>query len=165
MFHLLIPITIVIVIVDGIKFILRCLPNTYNPHKPEGYLFVSPAEEFRLGADSFQWPYRSAYWSLDPSGTFPLSTEDANMLGFPIIHIETRIHGDSWDDRVYDALRRFQQVKGLNPESQETAINLGHPLYKLADEEVPLTCVELEDWPWRHCNLDIALCQKLGHYL
>ncbi|KAJ7748727.1 hypothetical protein B0H14DRAFT_2541526 [Mycena olivaceomarginata] len=115
------------VVVDGIKFILQCLPNTYNTREPEGYLFVCPAEEFRLGPDSFQWPYRPAYWSLNPSGTFPLSTEDANMLGFPIIHIETRISGCSWDDGVYDALRRFQQAKGLNPESQETAINLGYP--------------------------------------
>jgi hypothetical protein len=140
MFHTLIPITIVIVVVDEIKFILRCLPNTYNTREPEGYLFVCPAEDFRLGPYSFQWPYRPAYWSLDPSGTFPLSTEDANMLGFPIIHIEMFMGGYSWDDEVYDALRRFQQGKGLNPESQETAINLGYPLYRLADEEVPLAC-------------------------
>jgi hypothetical protein len=141
MFHTLIPITIVIVVVVDIEFSLRCLPNTYNTHKPEGYLFVCPAEEFRLGPDSFQWPYRPAHWSLNPSGTFPLSTEDANMLGFPIIHIETSIHGySSWDDGIYNTLRRFQQGKGLNPESQETAINLGYPLYRLADEEVPLAC-------------------------
>ncbi|KAJ7814769.1 hypothetical protein B0H14DRAFT_3149315 [Mycena olivaceomarginata] len=128
------------VVVHRIEFILQCLPNTYNTRKPEGYLFVCPAEDFRLGPDSFQWPYRPAYWSLDPSGTFPLSTEDANMLGFPIIHIETCIHRYSWKDGVYDALWRFQQCKGLNPESQETAINPGYPLYKLADEEVPLAC-------------------------
>ncbi|KAJ7814757.1 hypothetical protein B0H14DRAFT_2237657, partial [Mycena olivaceomarginata] len=99
--------------------------------EPEGYLFVCPAEDFRLGPGSFQWPYRPAYWSLNPSGTFPLSTEDANMLGFPIIHIETYIRGYSWDDGIYDALWRFQQGKGLNPGSQETAINLGYPLYRL----------------------------------
>ncbi|KAJ7871825.1 hypothetical protein B0H14DRAFT_3131718 [Mycena olivaceomarginata] len=127
-------------IVDRIEFILRCLPNTYNTRELEGYLFVSPAEDFQLGPYSFQWPYRPAYWSLDPSGTFPLSTEDANMLGFPIVHTETHIDGCSWNDRDYNALRRFQQAKRLNPESQETAINLGYSLYRLADEEVPLTC-------------------------
>ncbi|KAJ7369207.1 hypothetical protein DFH08DRAFT_984162 [Mycena albidolilacea] len=153
-------------LVKKIEFILRCLPNTYNTREPEGYLFVSPAEEFRLGPDSFQWPYRPAYWSLDPSGTFPLSTEDANMLGFPIIHIETRIRGYSWNDRIYDSLRRFHQGKGLNPESQETAIDLGYPLYKLTDEEVPLAYVELDTWPASRCDLkDTALFQKLGHYL
>jgi hypothetical protein len=62
------------------------------------------------------------------------------MLGFLIIHIQMRIRGSYWDDEVYDGLRRFQQGKGLNPESQEAAINLGYPLYKLADEEVPLAC-------------------------
>ncbi|KAJ7369176.1 hypothetical protein DFH08DRAFT_984134 [Mycena albidolilacea] len=133
------------VVVDGIEFILQCL---------------------RLGPYSFQWPYRPAYWSLDPSGTFPLSTEDANMLGFPIIHIETCIHGYFFKDGVYDASRRFQQGKGLNPESQEAAINLGYPLYKLSDEEVPLTCVKLDPWvDGSQCDLkDTALCQKLGHY-
>ncbi|KAJ7748730.1 hypothetical protein B0H14DRAFT_442602 [Mycena olivaceomarginata] len=152
------------VVVNGIEFILRCLPNTYSTRKPEGYLFVCPAEEFRLGPDSFQWPYRPAYWSLNPSGTFPLSTQDANMLGFPIIHIETRTRGSYWDGGVYDALWRFQQGKGLNPESQEAAINLGYPLYKLSNEEVPLTCVET--WPGIRGDLeDTALCQKLGHYL
>ncbi|KAJ7821454.1 hypothetical protein B0H14DRAFT_1333011 [Mycena olivaceomarginata] len=125
-------------VVDRIEFILRCLPNTYNTREPEGYLFVSPAEDFRLGPYSFQWPYRPAYWSLNPSGTFPLSTEDANMLGFPIIHTETHIRGCSWNDRDYDALQRFQQAKWLNPESQETAINLGYPLYRLADEGSPV---------------------------
>ncbi|KAJ7369186.1 hypothetical protein DFH08DRAFT_833273 [Mycena albidolilacea] len=155
------------VVVDEIKFILRCLPNTYNTREPEGYLFVCPAEDFRLGPDSFQWPYRPAYWSLDPSGTFPLSTEDANMLGFPIIHVETHVYGHLWDDRVYDTVRRFQQGKGLNPESQEAAINLGYPLYKLSDEEVPLTCVEFKPWTEvRQCDLkDTAICQKLRHYV
>ncbi|KAJ7748721.1 hypothetical protein B0H14DRAFT_3167044 [Mycena olivaceomarginata] len=155
------------VVVDTIEFILQCLPNIYNNREPEGYLFVCPAEEFRLGPDSFQWPYRPVYWSLDPSGTFPLSTEDANMLGFPIIHIQMRIRGSYWDDEVYDGLRRFQQGKGLNPESQEAAINLGYPLYKLADEEVPLACVELKPWlDGSQCDLkDTVLCQKLGHYL
>jgi hypothetical protein len=62
------------------------------------------------------------------------------MLGFPTIHVEMLIHGFSWNNEVYDALRRFQQAKGHNPETQETAINLGYPLYKLADEQVPLAC-------------------------
>jgi hypothetical protein len=107
------------------------------------------------------------------------------MLGFPIIHIETCIYGYSClNDGIYDVLRRFPQGKGLNPESQEAAINLGYPLYKLADEEVPLACckpkfnkpiplfsllylkVESEFGHRSRCNLqDTALCQKLGHYL
>jgi hypothetical protein len=100
------------------------LPNTYNTCELEGYLFVCPAEEFQLGPDSFQWPYRPAYWSLSPSGTFPLSTEDANMLRFPIIHIETCIVGLSWDDGFYNALRRFQQGKGLNPKPNFNKLQL-----------------------------------------
>ncbi|KAJ7690484.1 hypothetical protein B0H17DRAFT_867026, partial [Mycena rosella] len=100
-------------------------------HKPEGYLFVCPPQEFRIGQNSFQWPAYPAYWSLDPSGAARLSTEHAKILGFPILHIETVFFGLSWDKTVYDGLRRFHRGKGFDPQSQEAAIHLGYPLYRL----------------------------------
>ncbi|KAJ7433632.1 hypothetical protein B0H11DRAFT_1681363, partial [Mycena galericulata] len=99
--------------------------------EPEGYLFVCPPENFRTAQNVFQWPDYPAYWSFDPLGATPLSPEDAKIIGFPIIHIETYIRGKSWDSSVYEGLRRFQCGKGYNPESQEVAIDLGFPLYKL----------------------------------
>jgi hypothetical protein len=166
--------------VSSISFHLCCLPNTYNTHEPEGYLFACPPEDFWTGQNVFQCPDYPAYWSLDPSGATPLSPEDAKILGFPIIHIETFIDGKSWDKSVYDGLRRFHWGKGLNPESQEVAIDLGFPLYNLSSEMVgPLAGGEPEgntrifwltyfkgkrEGLW--CNRkDPARCWALGHYL
>ncbi|KAJ7928251.1 hypothetical protein B0H13DRAFT_1007602 [Mycena leptocephala] len=126
-----------------VVFRLQCLPNKYNDHQPNGYLFVCPPKLFETGQDSLQWPDYPAYWSLDPSGASPLSTEDAKILGFPIIHYETVIDGYSWNRSVYDALRRFHQDKGFNPESQELAIHLSYPLYKLSSQaDTPSACTE-----------------------
>ena len=121
-----------------IEFRLHCLPNTYNPHEPEGYLFVCRSEDFRTGLDSLQWPDYPAYWSLDPSGAVRLITEDAKILGFPIIHIETRIYGHSWDNSVYDRVSQFHRGRGFDPASQERAIHLGYPLYELLSGVVSL---------------------------
>lgn len=119
---------------DAIFFGLKCLPNTYNTLEPEGYLFLCPPEDFRAGHDGFRWPHQPAFWSFDPSGAVRLSAEDAKILGFPIIHTETLIHGRSWDKNVYEGLRRFNRAKGLDLDSREAAIHLGYPLYKLSNE-------------------------------
>ena len=125
----------------ALDFCLKCLPNTYNTHEPEGHLFVCPPEDFRTGPHSFQWPDYPAYWSLDPSGAAPLSTEDAKILGFLIIHIETLVYGQSWDNSVYDGLGRFHRGKGFDPESREVAIHLGYLLYELSSDVVgPFAC-------------------------
>jgi hypothetical protein len=89
------------------------------------------------------WPDSPAFWSLDPSGAAPLSTEDAKILGFPVIHIDTFIYGFSWDHNVYDGLHRFHQGKGFNPETEELARYLDYPLYKLSTGVVgPFACGE-----------------------
>ncbi|KAJ6492235.1 hypothetical protein C8R45DRAFT_780297, partial [Mycena sanguinolenta] len=77
------------------------------------------------------WPDCPAYWSLDPSGINPLSSEEASSRGFPSIKLETEIQVSFWDDSVYAALRKFQEGKGVHPESQDVARDLGYPLYEL----------------------------------
>ncbi|KAF7337203.1 hypothetical protein MSAN_02272600 [Mycena sanguinolenta] len=125
------------VFMHKIAFNLRSLPNPSNTQPPDGYLFVCPAEDFRIGENSFKWPDCPAYWSLDPSGATHLSSEEAQSLGFPVINIETRLYGTSWDESVYQGLRRFHAGKGFNPESQDMARDLGYPLFELLSEEVP----------------------------
>ncbi|KAF7337255.1 hypothetical protein MSAN_02278000 [Mycena sanguinolenta] len=124
-----------------IQFILRCSPNKRHIN-PEGYLFVCPARDLRTSneahANLYQWPACPAYWSLDPSGADCLSTEDAKILGFPTIHIETNVKGCSWDRSVYRGLRRFHEGKGHNPESREAARRLGYPLYEVLSDRVPV---------------------------
>ncbi|KAJ7816255.1 hypothetical protein B0H13DRAFT_1663513, partial [Mycena leptocephala] len=102
-------------------------------HRPEGYLFVCPARNFQVGTSSFRWPDCPAFWSLDPAGIERLSLEDAKILGFPVIHAETVIHGVCWDDAVYTGLRRFQRAKGFNQDAQDLAKDLGYPLYELSN--------------------------------
>ncbi|KAF7353365.1 hypothetical protein MSAN_01525100 [Mycena sanguinolenta] len=123
------------VCMHGTVFILRCVPNLRNIEGPEGHLFVCPPEHFQTGEDLFQWPECPAYWSLDPSGAARLSPEKAEILGFPIIHIETRISGYSWDSSVYAGLRRFHAGKEFDPSSQDVAKCLGYPLFELSCEE------------------------------
>ncbi|KAF7353209.1 hypothetical protein MSAN_01508600 [Mycena sanguinolenta] len=122
---------------------------------PDGYLLVCPPRDFRTGTEPhsnlYQWPACPVYWSLDPSGADRLSTEDARILGFPAIHIETRIDGFSWDRSVYKGLRRFHEGKGHDPESREVARRLGYPLYEVLRDRVPFPAREVNDepYPWR----------------
>ncbi|KAF7353278.1 Transposon Tf2-12 polyprotein [Mycena sanguinolenta] len=119
---------------------------------PEGYLFVCPPQDFRTHTEPhvnlYQWPACPAYWSLDPSGADRLSTEDARNLGFPAIHIETMMSGDSWDRSVYEGLRRFHEGKGFDPDSREVARRLGYPLYEVLSDCTPFLAREVEDWPY-----------------
>ncbi|KAJ6464548.1 hypothetical protein C8R45DRAFT_1024379 [Mycena sanguinolenta] len=168
-------------------FRLRCLPKP-QAQQLQGYLFICPPGDIRTGENSCKWPDCPAYWSLDPSGAVPLSSEDAKTFGFPIIHIETLVKGYSWDDSVYQGLQQFHTGKGFDPDSQDMARDLGYPLFELSTEEVPPlaygttdlndlqyipadrlshSTVEggLEEGPW-HCDLeDPARCQALGHYV
>ncbi|KAF7334332.1 hypothetical protein MSAN_02378000 [Mycena sanguinolenta] len=135
---------------------------------PKGYLFVCPAQDFRIGpenANLYQWPACPAYWSLDPFGAARLSTQDAESLGFPAIHIETIIAGESWYRSVYEGLRRFHEGKGFDPDSREVARQLGYPLYEVLSNRVPFPAREVEiQNPW--CGLqDPVLCRELGHFL
>ncbi|KAF7337201.1 hypothetical protein MSAN_02272400 [Mycena sanguinolenta] len=151
------------ILLTKVTFRLQCLPNPSNSLKPDGYLFVCPPEDFRTGKNSLKWSDCPAYWSLDPSGTVRLSLEDAKSLGFPIIHIGTVSSGYSWDERVYQGLRKFHAGKGFDPNSQEVAKHAGYPLFELSTEDVPpLEYVEERLW----CDLERpARCQALGHYL
>ncbi|KAF7337195.1 hypothetical protein MSAN_02271800 [Mycena sanguinolenta] len=125
-------------------FSLQCLRDPSNTQTPDGYLFVCPPEDLRLGHHSLKWPDCPAFWSLDPSGAVRLGSEDAKALGFPLIHIETVFYGNSWDE-------------------SDLARGLGYPLLELSTEKVsPVACVEEYLW----CNLeDVALCEAMGHYL
>ncbi|KAJ7677079.1 hypothetical protein DFH06DRAFT_1080145 [Mycena polygramma] len=97
---------------------------------PAGFLFLCPNDDFRIGTSSVGWPTRPAYWSLDPSGTHALSTEEANKAGFPELQFNTEVWGKSWDSSVYAGLRKFHRAKGFDPYSQDVARHLGLPLFQ-----------------------------------
>ncbi|KAJ7197712.1 hypothetical protein C8J57DRAFT_1029209, partial [Mycena rebaudengoi] len=66
------------------------------------------------------------YWSLDPSGTERLGSEEAERLGFPSFTVRM-----SWDDLVYAGIREFHEAKGFDPYSQDVAREFGYPLYEV----------------------------------
>ncbi|KAJ7477709.1 hypothetical protein FB451DRAFT_1396658 [Mycena latifolia] len=75
-----------------------------------------------------------AYWSLSPEGVEPLSTEEAERLGFPPIKCELQNRTHRWDRAVYDGLRTFHQGKGFDPYSQDVALVLGYRLFQVVGE-------------------------------
>lgn len=101
---------------------------------PAGFFFLCPPEDFKTEPSSYRWPGCPAYWSLDPSGVDRLTLEEATRLGFPAFQCTTELWGKSWDDSVYEGLRKFYRAKGLDPDSQELARHLGYPLYELSSE-------------------------------
>ncbi|KAJ6462965.1 hypothetical protein C8R45DRAFT_911869 [Mycena sanguinolenta] len=98
----------------------------------KGFLFLCPWEDFQTGPSSFKWPDCPAYWSLNPSGVEWLGLEDAISLGFPSFSLSTKVFGWSWDASMYVRLRQFHQAKGFDPDSQDVARHLDHPLYQLS---------------------------------
>ncbi|KAF7359780.1 hypothetical protein MVEN_00702900 [Mycena venus] len=123
------------VLITAVRFTLKITLTIEDP--PTGFLFLCPKDNFRTGPSSFQWPDCSAYWSLDPSGTDRLSTEEAEWLGFPTFQLNTEIWRASWDDSVYAGLRQFHQAKGFDPDSQDVARHLGYLLLRLSSEIDP----------------------------
>ncbi|KAJ7745110.1 hypothetical protein B0H16DRAFT_1889480 [Mycena metata] len=115
-------------LVNGVDFEIEVL-KTGSP--PTGYLFVAPPAAFRSGI-TFRWPECPVYWSTDPSGVSRLSPEDANSLGFPGFALTMLAWVNFWDDGVYAGLRQIDQAKGFDPDTQDVARQLGHPLYTLA---------------------------------
>ncbi|KAJ7775386.1 hypothetical protein B0H16DRAFT_43435 [Mycena metata] len=63
--------------------------------------------------------------------------EEAEHLGFPPLQFDTRVIGRYCDASVYAGLRQFHQAKGFDPNSQEVAIHLGQPLFRLSRDVSP----------------------------
>ncbi|KAJ7710245.1 hypothetical protein B0H16DRAFT_644080 [Mycena metata] len=101
---------------------------------PTGYLFLCAKGDLQTGPSSFSWPNYPAHWSLDPEGIEALSTEETARLGFPPFQVGTEVVGKSWDASVYAGLHQFHQGKGFDPDSQDVARYLGHPLYELCGD-------------------------------
>jgi hypothetical protein len=121
---------LVTALVDWVQFSVYIPFPGQNP--PDGYLFICSSADFQTGRGSFRWPDRPAYWSLDCTGSEPLSAEEASCLGFPSIQLTTRIGVKFWDETVYAGVRKFHAAKGFDPDSQDVARELGYPLYELS---------------------------------
>ncbi|KAJ7618873.1 hypothetical protein DFH06DRAFT_85339 [Mycena polygramma] len=123
---------------------------------PTGFLFLCPRDNLCTAPSSACSPTCPAYWSLDPLGAHPLSTEEAIELGFPAVHYSVDITGRSWDSSVYAGLHQFYLAKGFDPYSQDVARHFGYPLYRLSGDIDPVFAhvVEEEDNPEVEDDLD-----------
>ncbi|KAJ6532504.1 hypothetical protein B0H19DRAFT_450143 [Mycena capillaripes] len=102
---------------------------------PPGYFFLCPLAEIQTELPGhFRISACPAYWSRDPSGAERLTAEEAKNEGFPDIEFHIWANGRAWDDGVYTGVRQFQEAKGFDPYSQEAAIALGYPLFRVCCE-------------------------------
>ncbi|KAF7353170.1 hypothetical protein MSAN_01504600 [Mycena sanguinolenta] len=135
------------VCVDYVHFSLRIVDMGCIP---EGYLFpvqlIGPSIHLVL----FALPRRMPEFS-----------------GFPAIHTETVIGGDSWDGSVYQGLLRFHESKRFDPNNREVARQFGYPLFEVLSDlgsKVPFPAHCVEKWRCEE-EEDPVLCRELGHYL
>ncbi|KAJ7902920.1 hypothetical protein B0H13DRAFT_2026042 [Mycena leptocephala] len=106
-----------------------------------GFLFLyCPSPRHSTPAKS-QDSSSIAYWSLDRTGRWRLSPEDARSLGFPAIKADVGVHVKSWDSTVYLFLRQFHEGKGFDPDSEDVARHLG--LAPVSLSVAPLKIVQL----------------------
>ncbi|KAJ7203408.1 hypothetical protein B0H12DRAFT_1161854 [Mycena haematopus] len=125
------------------KVVFRLMISESSQPIPDGYLFLCPLDHFQVGPSLFRWPDCPAYWSLDPLGINRLSMEDAHLLGFPSFEMTTGIQVMYWDESFYAGVRQFQQAKGFDPDSQDAARHLDHPLYRVCtDTDEPFTHID-----------------------
>ncbi|KAJ7651378.1 hypothetical protein FB45DRAFT_890387 [Roridomyces roridus] len=94
------------------------------------YLFICPPAD--PSTRQLSW-----YWSFDLQGSTRLTVEDAASHGLPVLEMDVNWYGHSWDASAYEGLRSFHSAKGFDPESQDLAIHLGHPLYQIVGDMAP----------------------------
>ncbi|KAJ6592394.1 hypothetical protein B0H19DRAFT_1055122 [Mycena capillaripes] len=87
--------------------------------------------------------------NFEDYGVERLSFEDAARLGFPSIQLNTELYGHYWDANIYAGLRKFHRAKGFDPESQELALYLRHPLLHISRDFNPLFAHEIELALWK----------------
>ncbi|KAF8177469.1 hypothetical protein K438DRAFT_1978450 [Mycena galopus ATCC 62051] len=128
--------------INSISYMCTFSPTSGNI--PHGYLFLCPLADLSTFSDDrlhFRYPDTPGFWSLHPDGTNPLSRQEAQSLGFPLIELRIRVAGHAWNDTAYAALLRFHLGKRFGGESQDVARHLGYPLYELAEEHGANECL------------------------
>ncbi|KAJ7231510.1 hypothetical protein C8J57DRAFT_1533586 [Mycena rebaudengoi] len=116
-------------LIYSVEYQLRLSDKNDIPH---GYSFLCPSQDLQGSSPSeFRYPACPAYWSLDPSGSQRLDSEEAHRLGFPSFTMDMFVLTRLWDDFVYTGIREFHQAKGFDPYSQDVVRELGYPLFEV----------------------------------
>ncbi|KAJ7349851.1 hypothetical protein DFH08DRAFT_958799 [Mycena albidolilacea] len=109
-----------VVAVEYVAYEIHLSETSADP--PKGFLFLPPPEDFQHGKISVDCP---GYWSFNSAGVERLDSADAVKLGFPSQTLSMNFKGSCWVPGVYAGLRKFHQLKGFDPESEDVARHLG----------------------------------------
>jgi hypothetical protein len=110
---------------------LRQSPKGNGPY----YLFLRPST-LDGQPTLIHWNFDFAkYWSQDPSGQSIISPEEQKILGLPEIILEERTWFNSWSEEAYDYIRKYQEIKGFNPNTTDFARSMGVPILEVVTDE------------------------------
>ncbi|KAK6966768.1 hypothetical protein R3P38DRAFT_3152229 [Favolaschia claudopus] len=122
-------------VVTGVNVHARIHPS--KPSISEAILFIPPRSAF-LTPDGtrLQYPAEQPYW-FDTWHQESLSADKAERLGLPVIELSIDFESVYLDKSTLELIRAFHQGKGFDPDSQNIAKHLGHPLYYFGNEGDP----------------------------
>ncbi|KAE9393422.1 hypothetical protein BT96DRAFT_224541 [Gymnopus androsaceus JB14] len=93
------------------------------------YLFIAPVKVAQfLDTPQFAFAEQPYFWSLDPSGSLKLNEETQKLLGLP--SFDTLVVGERWDPIGLSAVRKYMELKKLDPLEYSRAQN--YPIFKLS---------------------------------
>ncbi|KAJ7212668.1 hypothetical protein GGX14DRAFT_697049, partial [Mycena pura] len=104
------------------------------------YLFLfHPCVDVQDGVVSVEIPsvQDAYYWSFSPDGREPLSAALLDEIMPPQVLLNVYIAGKQWSQQDYQLIRDITRAKGLDPKSNDFAVQLGYPLAVMHD--VPLS--------------------------
>lgn len=110
------------IVVEGSS---KCI--TYHGSIP--FLFLRhPQFEPRGTCMAYYIPEPRMFWSFDPLGR-----QRCTNTHLPTVHYDLTVEGLSLSPNRWEALRKFHELKGFDPDSQDIACNLDLPLFVLSD--------------------------------
>lgn len=69
------------------------------------------------------------------------------MLGLPEITLEERMWFRSWSEEAYDYVRKYQELKGFDPDTTDFARSMEAPILELVTDEDRFEVVNVSKSP------------------
>ncbi|KAL0565925.1 hypothetical protein V5O48_016094 [Marasmius crinis-equi] len=112
------------------------LSNSYAKRRrredsPTIYLFIPPLST-------------TTFWSCDPNGQNPITTDLCHHLGLPI-SLSLECWEISWGTESYEELQAYQIARGFDPNTTEFARHNRYRIYEITNQPLPSRFEEIED--------------------
>lgn len=122
-----------------LELVIHGLAQCIEYHGSLPFLFLRQPETQSHGTHiSICMPNPHMYWSFDPLGR-QIYTDSRHL---PMIKCTILAEGQSLQPYPYEALRKFHELKGFDPDTQDIAQYLGLPLFEHVEGEffVDIVC-------------------------